>query len=111
MLRVSAKFLVFDGLAGPLAPAAILLVLFDERGTSEGNVLHAPAGFDLSPDSGTVDLFDGAGANLDRVAWGDAQPAAVATGPGGIVPDAFEAGTPSRDLRGRPHQVSPTTGS
>ena len=93
VLRVDSKGVDFDGLAEPLAPGAILLVSFDALGTREGSILHAPAGIDLAPDRGTVELLDGARVSLDRVAWGGAQAAAVPTGPGGVVPDAFEAGT------------------
>lgn len=92
-LRLGAQDLALGGVAQPLAPGAQLLVLFDTPGTTESTVLHAPSGFSLAPDSGTVELLDRAGVSLDRVAWGDAQPDAVPTGSGGIVPDAFEAGT------------------
>lgn len=92
-LRLGAKDLALGGVAQPLAPGAQLLVLFDTPGTTESTVLHAPRGFSLAPDSGMVELLDQSGQRLDWVAWGDAQPAAVAPGPGGIVPAAFEPGT------------------
>ncbi|MDP9467187.1 MAG: C39 family peptidase [Chloroflexota bacterium] len=91
-LRLGATDLVLEGLAGPLAPGAQLLVLFDSLDEIDGAVLHAPSGFDLGPGRGSVQLVDATGAVVDSVAWGDEQPAGVPTGPGGVVPATFEAG-------------------
>lgn len=92
ILRLGPKDLALDGLAEPFAPGAQLLVVFDSLDEIDGAVLHAASGFDLAPDSGTVELVDSTGAVVDSVAWGEEQPAGVPTGPGGVVPATFEAG-------------------
>ncbi len=70
-----------------------LLVLFDGQNAVEGSTVHAPGGIDLPADQGSVELVDGDGTVLDRVAWGAEDPGAVATGPGGIVPAGYPAGS------------------
>lgn len=69
------------------------MVLFDGQDAVEGNTFHAPSGIDVPADHGSVELVDSDGSVLDRVAWGPEDPAAVATGPGGIVPDGYPAGS------------------
>ena len=70
-----------------------LVVLFDGQNAVEGSTVHAPSGINLPADQGSVELVDSDGNVLDRVAWGAGDPAAVATGPGGIVPDSYPAGS------------------
>ena len=70
-----------------------LVVLFDGQDAVDGSTIHAPSGIDLPADQGSVELMDGDDNLLDRIAWGDAGPLAVASGPGGIVPDRFPEGS------------------
>jgi len=78
----------------PTLPAGgLLLVLLDGLDSVEGSVIHGPSGLNLLPDRGSVELLALDGAGLDRIAWGDTDPQAVATGSGGIVPDGFPAGS------------------
>lgn len=80
--------------AAPALPAgAQLLVLFDGLDKVEGSVVHAGGGLALPRDHGAIELLDAAGVRLDRVAWGDGEAWPVKTGPGGIVPAAYDAGT------------------
>lgn len=78
-----------------LAPGGLLLVRFDPgEAVAEPSapVLHAPAADFLHPERGAVSLAAPNGARLDRVAWGEDQPGAVAPGPGGRAA-ALEPGT------------------
>lgn len=92
----------------PTVPAGgELLVLLDGLGSVEGSVIHAPSGVVLPADIGSVDLLDGDGNRLDRVAWGDGDPAAVANGPGGIVPERFPRGSSLARAPGTTTPASP----
>ncbi len=75
-----------------LPVGGFLLVLFDGLDSVEGAVVHAPNGVTLPADAGSVELLGPDGSRLDRIAWGDAAQA-VATGPGGIVPDGYTQGS------------------
>lgn len=91
-LRTGGSDLVLgDALALPAG--AQLVVLFDGLDSVEGTVVHAGSGFSLRPDHGAVELLGRAEVRLDRVAWGNAEAWPVATGPGGIVPDSYPAGS------------------
>ena len=92
-----------DGLPA-LAADEVLLIVFDGGSSVAGNVVHAsPPGF-LDPDSGSVELQDGADV-LDRVAWGAGEANAVPLSTGGMwgnpppgltlgrAPGSSEAGT------------------
>ncbi len=81
------------GDAPDLPAGGRLLVLFDGQDAVDGSSIHAPIGINLPADQGSVELLDGDGNLLDRIAWGDAGPLAVASGPGGIVPDRFPRGS------------------
>jgi hypothetical protein len=92
MLRIGGSDLALPG-SIVVAPAGQLVVMFDGQGTAEGNVVHAASGVSLPADHGVIELLDKAGGRLDRIAWGNSEQGAVAAGPGGIVPAAFDAGT------------------
>jgi hypothetical protein len=70
----------------------LLLVLFDGAGRVDEGTIHAPAGMTPDRGNGTIELRDGSGQLLDRVAWG-AQPDAVSPGPGGVVPERVPQGS------------------
>lgn len=71
-----------DGLGRPEA-GGMMLIRFDGLNFVEGSAIHADRVAFLNPHSGSVDLRDDSGAALDRVAWGDDAPDAVAYGQGG----------------------------
>lgn len=78
----------------PTLPAGgFLLVILDGLDSVEVTVIHGPTGLNLPPDRGSVELLAVDGTRLDRIAWGDGDPEAVASGPGGMVPDDFTAGS------------------
>lgn len=91
-LGVDGKDFPIGGGSLPVAPGAQLVVSFDTPGSTDYPGIHAPSGFALLPDGGTVELLDGGGQILDRVAWGD-KPGAVRLSAGALVPDTIEPGT------------------
>ena len=92
----------------PSLPAGgFLAVVFDGKDSVEGATIHARGGVGLPGDHGRVELLDTGGQELDVIGWGDGDPAAVADGPGGIVPDTFPQGSsiaraPGTRTRGNP---------
>ncbi len=94
--------------APALAAGGLLLVLLDGLGSIEGATVHAPAGLTLPPDSGNVELIGADGTLLDHIAWGDGNPDAVATGPGGIVPDTYPQGSTIARAAGASTPGAPT---
>ncbi len=74
-----------------LAPGARLVILLDGQLRADGLTYHAGSNVTISPDAGTVTLFDDFGGPVDEVAWG-AAPRAVSPVAGGFYLDV-EPGT------------------
>jgi hypothetical protein len=91
VLRLDGRDVAVAGVDSVLPAGEVRVVLFDGADRAEPGVVHAPPGVVPSVDGGVIELRDGTGADLDRVAWGSG-PDAVSTGPGGIVPPETEAG-------------------
>jgi len=92
VLRIDTLVLPLPRLATPFAPGVRVVVVFDGRGTVEGNVVHAGPGFGLRAEGGVVTLLANGGLVLDQVAWGDAPGALVPT-TGGLAMPRVERGS------------------
>jgi hypothetical protein len=90
-LSLDGALLSLGRVVDPLPVAGVALVVFDGLSSAEGATLHASAGFSLAAESGVVELLDGTGLALDRVAWGDVADAIQLTN-GTLIPDAVQPG-------------------
>ncbi len=75
-----------------IGPGEFLLVVFDGENRVEGRTVRADRREFLNRVSGSVELVDGGGRSLDRVAWGVGQAGGVNLGRGGVHEDLV-AGT------------------
>lgn len=91
-LRVDGTDAPLSDVSLPVAPGAQLVVSFDTPGSTDHPGIHAPSGLSLAAGGGTVELLDGGGQVLDRVAWGN-KPYAVRLSAGALTPDTIEPGT------------------
>jgi hypothetical protein len=107
-LRIGDRGFLLGGATEPLAPGSRLLVRFDEGNSVEPGLIHAEAGYTLDSLDGSVELLDGFGRTIDRVAWGSA-PDAVRPGPGGFVPDGLEPDAVIARAPGADRPVDPRT--
>jgi hypothetical protein len=81
---------------GPLPPAGVLLILFDDQNRVEQLTVHASLTDFVDPNSGNVELLTADGTALDRVAWGEGQLYPVRLSRGGVVPDTLPGATIGR---------------
>ena len=92
VLQIDTVVLPLPDLATPLAPGTRVLIRFDGRGTVENNVVHAPIGFGLRAEGGTVSIRWNNDDVFDEIAWGDAPDAFVPT-IGGMAMPGVERGS------------------
>ena len=80
----------------PLGAEEFLLIVFDGGESAEQGVVHARQRDFLSPDSGSLELFNAEGVSLDGVAWGAGQPGGVKLSRGGTVDELVRGTTIGR---------------
>jgi hypothetical protein len=106
-LRVDGKDFPLSEGSLPVAPGSQVVVSFDTPDSTDHPGIRAPSGFALAPEGSTVELLDGSGRGLDRVAWGGGQAGAVSLGPSD-VPGKIDPGTTIGRPPGANHPYLPT---